>query len=51
VIEEMMEDAVPTEWVSDLFTSQMKAASKFHQLCMAHQIRDLTCAIDGERSG
>jgi len=50
VINQVMGDAVPLVWVSDLFSAQGKAASKLRQICLAHQVRDLQFAVDAERS-
>jgi transposase len=50
VIEEVMGDALPLAWVSDLWSAQLKAPKRHHQICHAHQLRDLQYAIDAERS-
>jgi transposase len=50
IIEEVMDQAVPLVWVSDLWSAQGKAKSKYRQICQAHQLRDLQYAIDAERS-
>lgn len=50
VIEEVMEDADPEVWVSDLFSAQLKSPGKQRQICHAHQLRDLQYAIEAERS-
>lgn len=50
VIEEVMGDAIPLAWVSDLWSAQLKAPGKHYQICHAHQLRDLQYAIDAERS-
>ena len=50
VIKDVMGDAVPIVWVSDLFSAQCTAASILRQICLAHQSRDLQFAIDAERS-
>jgi transposase len=50
VIERVMGDAVPLVWVSDLWSAQCKASKQHHQICHAHQLRDLQFAIDAERS-
>ena len=50
VIEEVMGEAVPLVWVSDLWSAQGKAKTKYRQICQAHQLRDLQYAIDAERS-
>lgn len=50
VIHDVMGDAVPLVWVRDLWSAQLKAPGRFHQMCHAHQLRDLQYAIDAERS-
>ena len=50
VIQDVMGDAVPLVWVSDLFSAQGKANAHLRQVCLAHQVRDLQFAIDAERS-
>jgi len=50
VIEGVMGAAAPEVWVSDCFSAQLKAPASAHQLCHAHQLRDLQYAIDAERS-
>jgi len=50
VIIEVMKEAVPEVWVSDLFIAQQKAPACKRQICHAHQLRDLQYAIDAERS-
>jgi transposase len=50
VIETVMGEAVPLVWVSDLWSAQGKAKSKYRQICLAHQLRDLQYVIDAERS-
>lgn len=50
VIDQVMGDAVPLVWVRDLFSAQGKAQATFHQICHAHQLRDLQFVIDAEGS-
>lgn len=50
IIQTVMAEAVPLVWVSDLFSAQGKAKSKYRQICLAHQLRDLQYVIDAERS-
>jgi transposase len=50
VIDEVMAEAVPLVWVSDLWSAQAKAKAHARQICLAHQTRDLHYAIDAERS-
>ena len=46
VIREVMADHIAEVWGSDCLTSQLKAPTLAHQLCMAHQIRNLQAVID-----
>ena len=46
VIEEVMADAVPDVWGSDLYSSQKCHPAKQWQVCLAHQLRDCQFAID-----
>lgn len=39
-------DARPEVWGSDAFPTQFAAPAAQHQLCLSHQIRDLTYAVD-----
>lgn len=41
VIQEIMGDHVAEVWVSDCYAPQMKAPTHRHQLCLAHQLRNL----------
>ena len=50
VIEEVMGEAQPVVWVRDLWSAQCKGPGKHHQLCHAHQLRDLQYAVDSEGS-
>jgi len=50
VIEQVMGDAVPLVWVRDLWSAQGKAQATFHQICHAHQLRDLQFVIEAENS-
>jgi len=50
VITEVMEEEVPEVWVSDLFSAQLSSPAPKHQICHAHQLRDLQYAIDAEGS-
>jgi transposase len=45
-IEEVMGQLIAKIWVSDCFSSQLKAPAEVFQLCLAHQLRDLQKAID-----
>jgi transposase len=46
VVKEVMAGHEAEVWVSDCYKVQMKAPSKAHQLCMAHQLRNLQAVID-----
>jgi transposase len=50
VIAEVMGDAIPLVWVSDMWSAQLVAKTKQRQLCLAHQLRDLQYAIDADGS-
>ena len=45
VITDVMETS-PEVWVSDLLSSQLCHPADRHQICLAHQVRDLQYAID-----
>jgi transposase len=51
VVEAFLDDAVPTTWVSDLWKPQLGAPAQRHQICLAHQLRELQYVIDKEQSG
>ena len=46
VIREVMGDQQAEVWGSDCLTSQLKAPAREHQICLAHQIRNLQAVID-----
>jgi transposase len=46
VIREVMADHQSEVWVSDCWSAQLKAPTRTHQLCLAHQIRNLQALID-----
>ena len=46
VIKNVMAGHVVDVWVSDCYAAQMKALARYHQLCMAHQLRNLQAVID-----
>jgi transposase len=46
VVEEFLGDARPEFWVSDRLGAQMGWATKEHQVCLAHLLRDIQYAID-----
>ena len=41
-------DARPEGWVSDLWAPQLQVAADTHQICLAHQIRNLTYAAEAD---
>ena len=48
VIERFVGGAVPAAWVSDACPSQLAAGAEQHQLCLSHQVRDLTYATEAD---
>ena len=46
VIDEFLDGAKPEVWVSDLAKAQVGAPAAAHQICLAHQLRDLQYAIE-----
>jgi transposase len=46
VIKDIMADHIADVWGCDCYSVQMKAPSKEHQLCLAHQLRNLQAVID-----
>jgi transposase len=48
VVAAFLADAQPEVWVSDCWAPQLKAPAAAHQLCLAHQIRDLTYAVEAD---
>ncbi len=48
VITEFLGDQRPAVWGSDAAPAQLGAAAEQHQLCLAHQLRDLTYAIEAD---
>ena len=46
VIKEIMSIHKAEVWVSDCYGAQMMACSKKHQLCLAHQLRNLMAVIE-----
>ena len=49
VLRDVMEDARPEVWVSDVLSSQMCHPASAYQICLAHQVRDLQYAIDAHQ--
>src|SRR5215212_9462143 len=50
VVHDFLGDAAPQTWVSDLWKPQLNAGAARHQVCLAHQLRDLQYVVDRERS-
>jgi transposase len=50
VVADFLGDAVPETWVSDLWKPQLNATADRHQICLAHQLRELQYVMDKERS-
>lgn len=50
VVEAFLDGMVVLGWVSDRYRPQLNAAAVLHQICLAHQVRDLQYAIDAEAS-
>jgi transposase len=50
VVREFLGQVQPPVWVSDLWKPQLGAAATTHQICLAHQLRDLQYVVDAERS-
>jgi transposase len=50
VVQDFLGDAVPQTWVSDLWKPQLGARAERHQICLAHQCRDLQYVVDQEQS-
>jgi transposase len=50
VVQDFLGDAVPEAWVSDLWKPQLGARAQRHQICLAHQLRELQYVVDKEPS-
>jgi transposase len=48
VIAAFLGDARPEGWVSDLWSPQLQVDAETHQLCLSHQIRNLTYAVEAD---
>ena len=48
VIAAFLGDTRPEGWVSDLWRPQLQVAAEAHQICLAHQIRNLTYAVEAD---
>lgn len=46
VVKDVMGEHKAEVWVSDCYGPQMKAASEKHQLCLAHQLRNLQAVVE-----
>jgi transposase len=46
VIKSVMAEHEVDVWVSDCYSAQMKSPARQHQLCLAHQLRNLQVVID-----
>jgi transposase len=46
VIAAFLGDTRPEGWVSDLWSPQLNVDAQTHQICLAHQIRNLTYAVE-----
>jgi transposase len=49
VVQDFLGDAVPETWVSDLWKPQLNARAERHQICLAHQLRELQYVVDKEQ--
>jgi transposase len=50
VVQAFLGDAEPETWVSDLWKPQLNAPAARHQICLAHQLRELQYVVDKEQS-
>jgi transposase len=48
VIAAFLGDTRPEGWVSDLWSPQVQVDAQTHQICLAHQIRNLTYAVEAD---
>jgi len=46
VIKDVMADHIAEVWGSDLYSAQMKSPARQHQVCLAHQLRNLQAVVD-----
>ena len=46
VIRDVMQTFSAEVWVSDCYGAQMNAPAQFHQLCLAHQLRNLQAVLE-----
>jgi transposase len=50
VVQAFLSNAEPETWVSDLWKPQLNARAARHQICLAHQLRELQYVVDQEQS-
>jgi transposase len=50
VVREFQGDTAAQTWVSDLYRPQLNARAARHQICLAHQLRELQYVVDKEQS-
>jgi len=50
IVARFLGEARPEVWGSDAFPTQFAAPAAQHQLCLSHQIRDLTYAVEADGS-
>jgi len=50
VVQDFLGAAAPQTWVSDLWKPQLNARAERHQICLAHQLRELQYVVDHEQS-
>jgi transposase len=50
VVREFQGDTAAQTWVSDLYQPQLNARAARHQICLAHQLRELQYVVDKEQS-
>jgi transposase len=50
VVRDFLGDTEPETWVSDLWKPQLGAPAARHQICLAHQLRELQYVVDREQS-
>jgi transposase len=48
VIDAFLAGTEPEVWLSDLYAPQIGTAAGLHQVCLAHQIRDLTYVVEAD---
>lgn len=48
VVAAFLDEARPEGWVSDLWSPQLRVDAEAHQICLSHQIRNLTYAVEAD---